>query len=186
MRNSEFEIHPFNEAFYIESLLNKTRSILNDVESLNKFWKNGIHHCKNDNTILDTLQNIIGNVGAISRFFWPSKNNGYYKIRGEKLRKVYDVSDSSVLKNRDMRNHIEHFDEKLDDFLQEFTTGIVMPKYVGPIDDFDDGRAIFRAYFYDQHIFKILNVEYEMQPIIVEISRIHEILLVQDENGSRF
>lgn len=38
MRNSEFEIHPFDQAFYIESLLNKTRSILNDVESLNHFW----------------------------------------------------------------------------------------------------------------------------------------------------
>ncbi len=186
MKNSEFEIHPFNEAFYIESLLNKTHSILNDVESLNKFWENGIHDCKNDNDILNTLQNIIGNVGAISRFFWPSNNNGYYKFRAEKLRKIYDVNDSSVLKNRDMRNHIEHFDEKLDDFLKEFTSGVIMPKCVGPIDDFDDGRAIFRAYFYNDHIFRMLNVEYEIKPIIIEINRIHEILLVQFENGGRF
>lgn len=186
MRNLEFEIHPFNEVFYIESLLNKTRSILNDVESLNKFWKNGNHDCKNDDAILDILQNIIGNVGAISRFFWPSKNKRYYKIRGEKLRKVYDVSDLSVLENRDMRNCIEHFDEKLDDFLKGFNCGTVMPKYVGPIGYVNDSRIFFRAYFYDKQIFKMLNVEYEIKPIIAEIRRIHEVLLRQQDNGGRF
>ncbi|OXB05496.1 hypothetical protein NLG42_22750 [Flavobacterium plurextorum] len=186
MRNSEFEIHPFNEGFYVESLLNKTRSILNDVESLNKFWKKGYYDCKNDNIILDLFQNIILNVGGISRFFWPSKNTGYYKIRAEKLRKVYNVSESSVLKNRDMRNHIEHFDEKLDDFLEEFTIGTVMQKYVGPLIYVDDNRTFFRAYFCDKNIFKMFNIEYEMGPIINEIKRIHKILLLQKENRGRF
>lgn len=186
MGSSEFEIHPFNEVFYIESLLNKTRAILNDVESLNEIWKNGNHDCKNDDTILDIFQNIIVNVAGISRFFWPSKNIANYKIRGKKLCEVYDIRNSSVLKNRDMRNHIEHFDEKLDDFLNKFTNGIVMPKYVGPITYVNDSRIFFRAYFYDKQIFKMLNVEYEIKPIIDEINRIHEILLLQQENGGRF
>lgn len=186
MINSEFEIHPFDEAFYSKSLLNKTRSILNDVESLNNIWKNGNHDCQNDDMILDLLQNIILNVGGISRFFWPSKTTGYYKTRGEKLREVYLVSDSSVLRNRDMRNLIEHFDEKLDDFLKEFTTWKVMTKYVGPVTYVNDGRVFFRAYFYDKQIFKMFNVEYEIKPIIAEIRRIHEILLLQQKNRGRF
>ena len=183
MKNSEFEIHPFNEVFYIESLLNKTRSILDDVESLNDFWKNGNHDCQYDDVILDTFQNIILNVAGISRFFWPSKN---YQIRGEKLRRVYLVSDLSVLENRDVRNHIEHFDEKLDKFLREFSKGKVMQKYVGPVFFSSDATVFFRAYFYDKQIFKMLNVEYEVKPIIAEIRRIHEILLRQKKNGGRF
>lgn len=186
MKNSEFEIHPFNEAFYVESLFNKTRLILNDVESLNKFWKNGNHDCKNDNTILDLLQNIILNVGGISRFFWPPSRDVYHKNRGEKLREVYHVSASSILKNRDMRNVMEHFDEKLDDFLRKNTIYKVMQKYVGPKIYVDDNRTFFRAYFYDKQIFKMLNVEYEIKPIIVEIRRIHKILLRQLENRGRF
>ena len=186
MRNSEFEIHPFDQGFYIKSLLNKTRSILIDVESVNNFWKNGNHDCQNDDMILDLLQNIIVNVAGISRFFWPSKTTGYYKIRGKKLREVYLVSDSSVLRNRDMRNLIEHFDENLDDFLKEFVSGIVMPKYVGPVTYVDDSRIFFRAYFYDKQIFKMFNVDYEIKPIIAEIKRINEILLLQLENGGRF
>ena len=183
MKNSEFEIHPFNEVFYIESLLNKTRSILNDAEALNKFWKNGNHDCQYDDVILDKFQNIILNVAGISRFFWPSKD---YQIRGEKLRKVYHVSDSGVLKNRDVRNHIEHFDEKLDDFLRKFSTWKVMQKYVGPVFFSSDATVFFRAYFYDKQIFKMLNVEFEIKPIIAEIRRIHEILLLQQENRGRF
>ncbi|PXY42726.1 hypothetical protein DMB65_01510 [Flavobacterium cheongpyeongense] len=191
MRNSEFEIHPFNEAFYIQALLTKTRSIFNDVELLNKIFESEYYDCQNDDVILDLLQNIILSVGGISRFFWPpnnpkNKNMVDYKIRGEKLREVYHVNDSSVLKNRDMRNLMEHFDERLDDFLKEFTIGIVMPKYVGPITYVDNNRTFFRAYFYDKHIFKMFNVEYQIEPIIEEINRIHEILLRQQENGDRF
>ncbi|WP_337966730.1 hypothetical protein [uncultured Flavobacterium sp.] len=186
MKNSEFEIHPFNEVFYIESLLNKTRSILNDVESLNNILKRDHYDCQNDDTILDLLQNIILTAGGISRFFWPSRDKGYYKIRAKKLCEVYLVDDLNVLKNRDMRNLIEHFDEKLDDFLKEFNIGTVMPKYVGPISYVNDARIFFRAYFYDRDIFKIFNVEYKIGPILYEINRIHEILLIQEEKGGRF
>lgn len=186
MSNSEFEIHPFNEVFYIESLLNKTRSILNDVETLNDIFKNEYYDCQNDDMVLDLFQNIILNAGGISRFFWPPKNTGHYKIRAEKLCEVYNMNDSNLLKDRKMRNFIEHFDENLDDFLKEFVSGIVMPKYVGPITYVDDSRIFFRAYFYDKQIFKMFNVEYEIKPIIAEIKRIHEILLLQLENGGRF
>ena len=186
MRNSEFEIHPFDQAFYSKALLTKTRSILNDFELLNKIFESEYYDCQNDDVILDLFQNIILNAGAISRFFWPSNKKIYYKIRGKKLKEVYRVSDSSILKNRDMRNYIEHFDEKLDDFLKEFDTWTVMQKYVGPLSYVNDNRTFFRAYFYDKQIFKILNVEYEIKPIIDEIRRIHEILLLQQENGGRF
>lgn len=186
MTNSEFEIHPFNEAFYIESLLSKTRSILNDVEILNKIWSIGYHDCKNDNQILDLLQNIIINVGGISRFFWPSKNIGYYKVRAKKLREVYDIKNSSVLRNRSMRNHIEHFDEKLDDFLKEFINGSVMQKYVGETSFVANREVFFRAYFYDTKTFKMFNVEYKIESILAEIRRIHQILIYQQENGRRF
>lgn len=193
MKNQQYEIHPFNEAFYIESLLNKTRAIMQNVEALNDIWKHGNHDCKNDDVILDMFQNIIVNTAGISRFFWPSNNKRYHKvraenhkIRAEKLREVYCVSDSGVLRNRDMRNQIEHFDEKLDDFLNDFKSGSVMSKYVGPITNINDNSIFFRAYFYDIQVFKILNVEYKIKPIIDEIRRIHEILLVQKENGRQF
>lgn len=186
MRNSEFEIQPFDQAFYSQALLTKTRSILNDVESLNDFWKKDYYDCKNDDVILDLLQNIILSAGGISRFFWPSKKTGHYKVRAIKLREVYSINDSNILKDRRMRNLIEHFDEKLDDFLKEFTTWKVMPKYVGPVFFSSDTTVFFRAYFYDKSIFKILNVEYEIKPIIAEIRRIHEILLLQQKNGGRF
>lgn len=78
------------------------------------------YHCKNDNRILDLFENIILNAGAISRFFWPSSRDEYHKDRGKKLREVYHVCDSNILRNRDMRNLIEHFDENLDENLDDF------------------------------------------------------------------
>lgn len=186
MKNSEFEIHPLYEAFYIQALLTKTRSILNDVESLNFIWENADYVGQNDEEILNIFQNIIINVAGISRFFWPVKKSGFCKARGERLREIYLVNDLSVLKNRDMRNFIEHFDENLDDFLNEFNTGSVILNYAGLSTHIDDTTIFFRAFFYDKFIFKILNVEYKIEPIIEEINRIHEILLRQQEKGERF
>ena len=35
-------------------------------------------------------------------------------MRGQELRKLFQVPDNSVLKDKKFRNHFEHFDERLD------------------------------------------------------------------------
>jgi hypothetical protein len=63
---------------------------------------------------------------ALSRYFWPTTTGNKKKqaeqlemrrMRGEKLRDIFKVTDDSPLCNRDLRNAWEHFDEKLDTYL---------------------------------------------------------------------
>jgi hypothetical protein len=183
-KNEIQEIHPFNETFYIESLYIKTHIILSELEYYDEICDNpNINFEENHELILSLIQNIIAQVAGISRFFWPSKNSPFHKIRAEKLRKVYSIDDSCPIKNRGMRNLIEHFDERLDLFLNEFGTKKIVPSYVGNKPNNNDPTILFRAFFYDEFIFKVLNEEYELKPIIKEINRIHRILLIQRENG---
>ena len=59
-------------------------------------------------------------VGNISKIFWPDRqtisNWPQAEARGEELRRVLQVSDSSPIRSREFRNHFEHYDERLEDW----------------------------------------------------------------------
>ena len=174
------------EIFYIESMLTITRTAMveqtlfrNTLEQLSKGKE------VNREIILDSVQNIINHAASISRYFWPSSSDKIHKKRGQKLRDSFDIKESNPLKNRDVRNFIEHFDEKLDTYLASGICGNVIPSYIGPeIPDNGVPNYLFRAFYTDKWIFKVLNLEYEIPPIINELIRIHFLLgKFRDEGG---
>lgn len=175
--------------FYIESILFNCTSVRrsdNVIEALfSRFEKDRDAGVKSElptTALLGEMQNITIHAGSISRFLWPSPTKDKemsesHKIRGETLRKVLDVNDNSPLKNRGLRNAIEHFDERLDKYLSSEITGNIFPEYVGPRPE-DDGvpRHIFRAYFIDDYTFVLLNEEFDLFPLIDEVYRVAKIL----------
>jgi len=56
----------------------------------------------------------LSHVGNVSKLFWPIRSQS--RARGEFLRNELGVSDSFLIKQRDPRNHLEHYDERLDDW----------------------------------------------------------------------
>ena len=62
-----------------------------------------------------SLQSFLIAFANISKIFWTKKQRSYEE-RGQFLRKLLDVDDSSPFKIRDPRNHFEHFDERIDDW----------------------------------------------------------------------
>jgi hypothetical protein len=135
--------------------------------------------------VLDEVQNILNQGAAISRFFWPVGKK--YQKRGEALRAAFNIDDSSPLRDRELRNMVEHFDEYLDDYLRMNFSGQFVPDYFGLSPGKDRGPLkLFRAYFVDTGQFEILGKSVSIHPILDAIIDLHERLLVARENGSRF
>jgi hypothetical protein len=181
-----YEMFPPHETFYIISLLSCTESALISAdwvsESLHQFRENPKTPTL---PMLNHLQNIALQGASISRFFWPSDRK--YKKRGRFMRNAFCLSDTSPLKSRDLRNRMEHYDEYLDDYLGDSISGIIIPDYVGfePRNE-QTPYHLFRAYYLDTGTVEILGVKFELQPLVDEIARLHEILIECDKNGSRF
>lgn len=177
MSETKYEILPFCESFYIESMLFITESALRSVRSANeslKIMADGSGDFNQSQT-LNYLQNIVVQGAALSRYFWPARKD--HEKRGEILRKAFDVTDTSPLKSRDLRNDIEHFDEKLDAYLAGGIVGVILPHYIGPLPDTSALPShLFRAYYTDKAIFEILGKRYETDHITKEIERIHKLL----------
>lgn len=133
---------------------------------------------------LNHLQNIVGMGAALSRYFWPVRAG--HEKRGELLRQRFKVTDTSPLKSRDLRNEIEHFDEKLDVYLSKGIVGVIIPHYIGPfLESGGVPSHFFRAYYTDQAVFEILGKRFPIQPLVEEIARIDDLLQHSQRSGGR-
>lgn len=188
-------IFPPYEAFYIASMLHVTGAALDSCDRLSA----GIQ-CFSDisseydfeafdeDEVLYSAQDIITQAAALSRYFWPMRaKTKLHKLRADFLRKVFGMEESNVIRSREMRNLIEHFDERLDTFLARPIAGNFVPEFVGPTRLHDPNITVyFRAYDTEKGIFFALGECFVMEPIIDEILRIHEMLKEFLNNGHRF
>ncbi len=180
------------QAFYIQSMLFNTEAIFRSVSQVQALMAVTSQNNPEDpysplygGRFLNELQNIVLNSAALSRYFWPVRKNHHW--RGEQLREVFQIDENSALHSRDLRNAIEHFDEKLDTYLERGIVGQILPEYIGPFSE-SSGIPIhiFRGYYVDIGVFQLLDNQYEVQPIIDEGARIHQQLRKMDESGSVF
>jgi predicted P-loop ATPase len=129
-----YPIQPQYEAFFIESMLLNCESALDSIAEIDSIFEAADQRDdreiidENLTYILDGLQNVISQGAALSRFFWPPKNGEekIHKKRAKYLRDVFEIKESSPLKNRNLRNAIEHFDEKLDVYFKEPKVGYII------------------------------------------------------------
>ena len=186
-------IWPPHEVFYIEALLHSTGAALragadvhaalaegSQFEPASAEWQ--VHALD----ILSGVQNIILHGASISRYFWPARSKEPHLSRSERLRTSLGVTDDSVLKNRALRNRLEHLDENLDEFCGALVAGVVLPSYVGPsAPDATVPTHLFRAYYTDIGVFEILGDRFPIQPIYDEIERLHDRLERCAQSGGR-
>lgn len=198
MEDEAFSIWTPHQAFYIQSMLFNTtssfQSCCNAEKIIQKISDGKIDPQEKKDILLDCLQNIVNQSGAISRYFFPSRDGtkgtykkSIHKDRGQYLSKVFGVKDDSPLMNRALRNSIEHFDERLDLYLQDGRVGYIFPSLIlSEPEDSGIPHHIFRAYYLKEGIFQVLGERYEIQPIVDEVARIHDLLVKFDGNGGVF
>ena len=185
-------IWPPHRAFYVRGMLFNSQSAARSIDQIN-----AVFHVVTENSpedpagslpvfyLLGELQNLVVQAAALSRYFWPAPKA--HEWRGEELRAMLEVGDDSHLKNRDLRNAIEHFDEKLDHFLAPGPVGHFLPEYVGPFQEPSEVAVhLFRAYYTDTGVFELLGKRFEVQPLAAEVIRVHQALRKMDApaNGS--
>ena len=181
------------EAFYIEAMLFSTKSAAKSVTVLTEClaqierWPDDPSLRERDtDAILDNFQNIAIQGAALSRYLWPSKDRGLHRLRARHLRRALGAKRDSPVRNRDLRNQMEHFDERLDLYLDSGIVGNIFPSYIGPFSGNQQVPThLFRAYYFDTGVFEVLGHRYAMQPIADEIGRIHDALVECTLSGFR-
>jgi hypothetical protein len=137
-----------------------------------------------EDDVLNHLQNVILQAGSLSKYCFPSRNG--HEARANTIKAALGVTDASPLKNRDVRNSLEHFDERLDEYLANGAVGYFFAQYVGPEPAAGGVPShIFRAYYVNNDTFLLLGVRYHFGPIATELMRVHKELQRCFDDGGR-
>ena len=67
----------------------------------------------------DAVYLILSHAANLSKIFWPIDKRPEIQIRGRVMRKIFDVTETSPMHDRAVRNGFEHLDELVHDWYDE-------------------------------------------------------------------
>ena len=80
--------------------------------------------------IWSAVQSILIASANVSKILWPSREQ--FAPRGAMLRALLDIDDSNALSDRTLRNHFEHYDERIDDWISSTHSSVYVDQIIGP------------------------------------------------------
>ena len=136
------------------------------------------------------IHSFLTHTSNVSRLFWPpvpaqrrnetdaayaSRLSNFDRVqRAEKLRALYEIEDTSPLRNRALRDHLEHFDERLDEWRRTSTHRNIANDLIGPknmivgLADTD----MMRWFDPSDRLFRFRGEEYDLQGLASQIDRL--------------
>lgn len=162
---------PQFKAFYVHSILYAATQ----AEKAFKRYELAVEGNHAPEIIFSEVQEALLHSAALSRFFWPAGKGGPLSdARGANLRKGFDLDDNSPLKDRQLRNAFEHFDEDLDRFLLENDVGCFFPSPMNAEHTLADEQLgnIFKLVDPAHNICVLLGRKFEFKPIRVEVNKV--------------
>ncbi|MBN1363250.1 MAG: hypothetical protein JW976_00445 [Syntrophaceae bacterium] len=80
--------------------------------------------------VWSSIQSILVAAGNVSKILWPSKE---YAERGERLRELLNVDDNNILSDRSLRNHFEHYDERIEKWFKGESSAVYSDLAIDPL-----------------------------------------------------
>lgn len=147
----------FLAKIYLEQAKQECERCFFSIDKMNAILRNEIK----DN-FFQYAHDLIHHAAAVSRIFWPpgGRNKQSTKRahrRGQALRDMLSLQSGHAVQNRSLRDHYEHFDERLDDWAENSKYRNIVQRLIGPktsiggnaiedsdiIDHFDPATNVF-------------------------------------------
>jgi hypothetical protein len=164
----------YNEAFYLISIsMAAESSILAYERFLLHLWQSP------DLEAFAHFLDFLTQTAATSRYFWPAKSSqnkaqNVTDARAKKLQTAFGLGQKSPLRDRTLRNVIEHYDEYLDRFLLRGLVGPILPSPIITSENLQESEIGYAFQFvnpvYEYAV--LLGVRGGYDKIIPELKRV--------------
>lgn len=173
---------------YLRELVNQAESAAIAVKDFNAALNSGVDGISR---AFAAVQSLLGAAALISKLLWPQpssrKPDGtsltdedeerrtYAIARGRQLKELTEIKGIPILENRKVRNALEHFDERLDEY---FRTGhsLVADRNIGPKDRMivvDGSPAVHLRLIDNERLTaSVLNDEVSLQELSDAVQRV--------------
>lgn len=123
------------------------------------------------------LQAFLAASGNISKILWPPRSDR--KSRGRQVRQKLHVPEDSSLKDRRLRDHLEHFDERIDEFFDAYGSELFMDRVLGKdqasyFEGIISSSQVLRFYDPDDRLVVLRGETFELAPLLHSIGTLKE------------
>ncbi|CEG31458.1 hypothetical protein [Peribacillus simplex] len=153
---------------------NQCQFALLSIESINKLMMPPLATF-DSNEVWFYIQSFLNSTANVSKLLFGTKDR--VSAARKTLRDSLNVSDDSVIKIRDMRNHFEHFDERIEKWNKTSVRHNFADKLIGPTNMIQglDQKDYFRHFDTTKGAITFNGEEYLIQPIVDELVKIHTV-----------
>jgi len=165
----------FIEERYLDEIIRQADRALFCVSSINDSLKE--RSTEAIENLFREVEHFIQHASAISRFLWnPRKEE---KKRCSYLKAKLKINDSSILKNRNLRDHLVHFDERLGKWETNSKRRIFVDQNIvyGDVQNLIAGvkqTDCIRNYNANNQTYTFCDQSFKLQDIVQEVKRIRE------------
>ncbi len=131
---------------------------------------------------------LIHHAAAVSRIFWPpggknKQNTKRSHSRGQALREILQLPNGHAVQNRSLRDHFEHFDERLDDWAESSKHRNIVHHLFGPRSAIGGGAIqdsdIIHHFDPETKIFGFRGEHYNIQELATGLDDIYKKIIVK-------
>lgn len=176
-------IFPVYEAFYLAAIVYSAGCA---IEAFDRY-KIAVENRYDNDAAVSYIHEALTHTAAVSRFFWPMSKRAISQKRAERLRTTFRINNESPLYARELRNALEHFDERLDEYLLHDLTGHIFPTPLVEASVMDDEEIgpVFRLVDPEAEIFVIFGKRYSFGAIREAITSVYRLARDYFENDGR-
>ncbi|HHL3492496.1 TPA: hypothetical protein ACQ53F_001326 [Legionella pneumophila] len=131
-------------------------------------------------------EHFLHHAAAISFLLWPTKSNA--NVRATHLKTQLGIDETNILSNRKLRNHITHFDERIDTWTKNSLGHIVVDRNIGDMQKAISGvptTAFLRNYNPQTLEYTFLNQSFNLQNILTAINDLSQSIQTYQSNQQR-
>ncbi|WP_345442470.1 hypothetical protein [Deinococcus caeni] len=133
-----------------------------------------------------SLQAILNHSANISKIIWGAPGRTYDKsfkdARTSWIQSVLGVNETSILHSREMRNNLEHLDDRIDHWsVDPATMGNSVDFYLGRVGGIvvqgAPPQVFFRQYSPQDKTMRFFDQEINIQDLVIEVGRVKELAI---------
>jgi hypothetical protein len=158
------------EQTFLQEVVSKSEFASDCIGRLNRYLQ---VEGNNSFFIFECIYSFLNFSANVSLILWPSPRAPERSVqRGTDLRAALDVDDDNPLRDRALRNHFVHMDERLDEWWENSERRNIVRQSIGPRNMIYgiDIRDMFEHYVPDDKVLIFRGEEYDIQRYFAALS----------------
>ena len=167
----------FLQSIYLESVKQECEACFSAIHAFDL----AINSRGRDDPFVHAIA-LVHRAAAVSRVFWPPEakdkvSRQRSQRRGDFLRNLLGVTSNHAIQSRTLRDHFEHFDERLDDWAERSKNRNIVKQLLGPRSaiggDAIEDADIIHNYDPGTKIYAFRGEKFDIQAIADGINDLH-------------